>query len=173
MSQLQFNLVPERRVFSVSELTGESGTCLTATSPTSGLIANSPTASTSIRPHVLHPERRPRPDQMRLLQDPAARHEVPPRRWLARHRARLHQRLRIARRIPDLHRKHRARRPGRAATRFRPAEEAPRRRRPVCRRAQEAAAHAPALHRPDHLAHSEPPSATWCASCGGVFPTCI
>ena len=44
---------------------------------------------------------------------------------------------------------------------------------PVRRRAQKAAPAAAALHRPDHLAHAAPPSATSCASCAAASPMCI
>src|SRR5260370_40803605 len=90
------------------------------------------TATTEIYTLSLHDalpiyfEGRPRPGPLRLLQAAAARHQVPPRRRLASHRARQHQRLRTARRISDLRREDRPGGARSAATCFRAIEKAPR-----------------------------------------------
>ena len=148
VKQFELNLAPERKIWSVAELTARiSGVLASQFSNlwVEGEVSNYRPAQSG---HLYFTLKDAKAQvQLRVFSHAGDAAEIPARGRIEADRARIDQRVRAARRISDLRRAHRAVRSRRAAARVRAAQEAPRRRRTFRRSAQEAAAHAAAAHR--------------------------
>ena len=149
MSQtLLFDLVPQRRVWKVSEITEQIGELLEGAFRDvwiEGEVSNFRPAQSGHLYFTLKDSR----SQIRCVcfRDQARLLKFRPEDGLHITAARLAGRLRAARRISDLRQPHRAGRPRRAAARLRAAQKTASGRRLIRRGAQKAAARAAALHR--------------------------
>ena len=165
MSQtLLFDLVPQRRVWKVSEITQQIGNLLEGAFQDvwiEGEVSNFRPAQSGHLYFTLKDSRA----QIRCVcfRDQARLLKFRPDDGLHITLRGVDRRVRTARRVSDLCEPHRAGRPRRAAARLRAAQKATSGRRTFRPGAQKAAARAAALHRRDFIARPARPFATSCA----------